>query len=142
MGRLWGLHIKEECPAVPDLAHTVARSLVCRAVTLLLCGAYGFANCDVNRLQRRDDVAPKSDGTVKAGVQGRLGSWSVDAPDPLSQQRGFAETGRGGDERELAVKLRVQPLHQARTRHQLRPDGGNVEVGDQLWHRHFDSFCP
>ena len=28
MGRLWGLHIKEECPAVPDLAHTVARSLL------------------------------------------------------------------------------------------------------------------
>jgi hypothetical protein len=38
--------------------------------------------------------------------------WSVFLPsriqlDPLAQQRGLAETGRGGDERRLPVQARV-----------------------------------
>ena len=42
---------------------------------------------------------------------------------------GIAEVGVGGDQRQLAPQASVQPLGQARARHQLRPDGGDIEFG-------------
>jgi len=51
--------------------------------------------------------------------------------DPLTQQRRLAETGRGGDERQFALKPRVQPLDQARARHQVGARWRDIEFGLQ-----------
>src|SRR5215213_3786269 len=48
---------------------------------------------------------------------------------PLVQQRGLAETGGGGDERQLATRISHQGLDQARTRHHLRACLRGVQLG-------------
>ena len=53
--------------------------------------------------------------------------------EPICYQRRLAKPGRGGEQRQLAMQARVQPLDQARPRHQLRPDRRSIELcGQQL----------
>jgi len=52
---------------------------------------------------------------------------AVATSDPFADQRGLAKAGGGGEKSQFAVKPRVQPLDQARTRDQLGPDGRNVQ---------------
>ncbi len=71
------------------------------------------------------------DRIIVAFVQRDPGEGSPAATDPFAKERGLAEAGRRGDERELAVKPCIQPFKQARARHQLWWDRGNMEFGCQ-----------
>jgi len=81
--------------------------------------------------QSGDAVGPKTGRVVVVFVQRDPGDGPLGARGPFAQQRGLAKAGRRGDEGELAVQTRVQPLDQARARHQACPDRGNVEFGLQ-----------
>ena len=58
------------------------------------------------------------------------------AGDPSAEQRRLAKAGWGGDQGQLAMDARVQSLDQARARHQLWPDRGDMEFGLQEWCGH------
>lgn len=51
--------------------------------------------------------------------------------DPLAQERGLAEPGRGADERQPAAECRVEPFAEPGTSQPPRGDGRNMEFGDQ-----------
>jgi hypothetical protein len=50
---------------------------------------------------------------------------------------GISEVGVGRDQRQLAPQASVQPLDQARARHQPWPDRGDIELGFQQGDGHF-----
>ena len=80
-----------------------------------------------------DGVAPEMGRVVVAFVQRMSDDRPLAASNPFAQQRGLTKAGWGEDEGELAIqtpvlvvqdKCRVQPLDQARARHQLWSGGG------------------
>ncbi len=97
----------------------------------------GFPKFLVNRLQSCDDVCQKARWIVVAFVQRKPGDRPPAAGGPLAQQCGLAKAGWGGDEGELALQPCIQLFNQARARHQLWPEGGDIEFGGQQGCGHF-----
>ena len=88
-----------------------------------------------------DGVAPEMGRVVVASAQRMPDDRPLAASNPFAQQRGLAKACWGGDRGELAVQPRVQPLDQAWTRHQLWPNGGDIELGFQERCGHFIISC-
>ena len=100
-------------------------------------GQCSFPNIAFNGLQGGDKVGQEAGQVVVPFVQREPGDGPLAASDSLAQQRRLAKAGRGRDERQFAVQTRVQPLDQARARHQLWPGGWDIEFGGQEWRGHF-----
>jgi len=121
-------------------------------VTGLCCGGGGFApgrfgSGDWVGLYGSDKVGPETSWVVVAFIQREPGDGPPTASDPFAQQRRLAKAGRGGDERQLALKARGQPFEQTWARHQpcpepcpeqsrrgsrrIRPNGRDMQFGPQ-----------
>src|SRR5215472_2134447 len=74
-----------------------------------------------NRLQSGADIAPEARRIVVRLVQREPGQRTLEAVrglSPLTEERGFACSRRGADEREFALKPLVYSFEQARARNQ------------------------
>ena len=74
-----------------------------------------------DRAQSGDEVRQKACEFVLPFVQRQPGDRSLAAGQPVADQRGLAEADWGRDERQLAVRPRVQPLTQAGAAGDVRP---------------------
>jgi hypothetical protein len=94
-------------------------------------GADLGAGSRAHPVQRGGGVAPEPYRVVVTGVQryprGRLAF----PPDPVGQQRGLAEAGRGGNQDQRAVQRSSERLRQARPGYQTRLQAGHVQLGSQ-----------
>ena len=74
-----------------------------------------------------DDVHPKADWSIIAVVERQPGDAMLALGNPLAEGRRLAESGRRGDERELA-RL-VEANSQARARDPVGPRGRDIQLG-------------
>src|SRR5919112_699000 len=80
--------------------------------------------------ERSDEIGEEPDGIVVSLVEREPGYGpSLAALEPLEEQRGLAEAGRGGDQGQPASRLPLEPLGEARTRDQLRAGLGWPQLG-------------
>jgi hypothetical protein len=73
-------------------------------------GQGAFAEIGVQLLDGSDKVNPKLGGVIIALVEREPGHAARGLGDPLAEQSGFAETGRGGDQGELFIQTGVEAL--------------------------------
>ena len=92
------------------------------------CAADGWDN----GLQGGDEVAQELVRIGIARVQGQpcYAAASVSSrAQPVGKQGGLAKSGRRCDQRQGALQPRLQPVEQARPRHQLGTGTGQVQLG-------------
>jgi hypothetical protein len=94
---------------------------------------YGAADAAVDLLQRGDQVVEELGWVIVRRVQRNPGDLARAGTGPFGDQRHFAKAGRGGDQHQPVPESQpfVQPLDQARTRHQVRARRRDMEFGGQ-----------
>src|SRR5918995_2743530 len=83
----------------------------------------------VDRPDGGNQVQEEADRIVVPFVQRDPGYRKFASPAPVREQSRLAETGRRGDDGQLASYALIQPLVEARTRHGIRTTTGHVELG-------------
>ena len=82
-------------------------------------------------VQRGHRMPPEPGRIVVASIQRQPGHWMPTAPDPLGQQDSLAVPGRRGEQDKPSHPALVEALRQPRTRHQIWPQPGHVQLGGQ-----------
>src|SRR5829696_10317460 len=85
----------------------------------------------VDRRDGRYQVQKEARRIVVPLVQRDPGHRKLATLRPVREQSRLAETGRRGDDGQLAPRALIQPLAQARTRHGFRTRTGHVELGPE-----------
>jgi hypothetical protein len=94
-------------------------------------------------LQGCYEIGEEANWVIITFVEGEPGEGLFYVVQPLHDERGLANAGRGGDKGQRTGKAQaflkaacpkkphVQPFDQAWARHQLRPNGRDIEFGGQ-----------
>ena len=91
-----------------------------------------LANPGLHRLKCGDKVGPETRGIIVTLIEGDpcRGPFSGrPSCKPFREQRSLAETGRRGDESQLALDPLVQALDQSRTRYKTGTPLGDIQLG-------------
>ena len=107
-------------------------------------GQHAGADPGRNRLQRGDQVGQEPAGVAVTLVKRQPCHGSPAARDPLADQGGLAEAGRGGDQGQPAAggQAAVQALHEARAGDAALPAGRDEELGGEERRGHGSTVDP
>ena len=100
-----------------------------------------FPEVLVDRPYGRDQVQEEAHRIVVPLVQRDPGYRKLAALAPVREQSRLAETGRRGDDSQVASRALIQPLVQARTRYGVRTITRHVELGPEDLPVHECRFC-
>ena len=94
-------------------------------------GKHGGSQVWIKPLQGGDQVGEETHRVVILGLERQPGDGGAALGKPVSHQRGFAETCRGGDEGERTLHPLLESLEEARAADERSTQTRHVEFGRQ-----------